>query len=153
MKKLIPILLFMSLGFMVVGQQTIPRYTNATGKSLLYNTSDLTDAAGADTLTITPSASHEVIYRFNHSAGDTLKDSVTVKLVASANTFYGDKIYFTVKTSAVPGAAVHKLRFTSSAKLLDGTTSFTISVANRMYNICFWFDGVQWNEQYQTTFQ
>lgn len=134
MKKILFAIVFLIGAVAVNAQSTSPRFGTAknqdnTGRVLTYNYATVTDAAGADSVTITPNA-WQTIYRI------ALTDSVTFKNPVVSRSFAGDNILIIAS-----GASGTKVKFTGSNWV--GTSAATLSSGGRSV-IRYVFDGARW---------
>lgn len=118
-------------------QITSPRFGTAknqdnTGRVLTYKLVSVTDAAGADSVTIAPSA-WETIYKI------AVLDSLTFKSPTVTNSYYGDKIVF-----QVTGTSGKMIKFTGTNWVSAGTATLSAGL-NAI--ITFRFNGAKWVEE------
>ncbi|MEI8111172.1 MAG: hypothetical protein WCH59_09305 [Chitinophagia bacterium] len=138
MKKLFSLLFLMAFAFAVNAQSTSPRFgtkknDDNTGRVVTYGYQTFADAAGADSITVTPNF-------FLSTYRVTLLDSLTVRNAVVTRSFAGDQIRFVV--SAASGSPF--IKFTGANWLTTGTA--TLSGTNKRAVIQFIFDGVRWVE-------
>ena len=137
MKKLLFILALFAATISIQAQSTVPRFgttTNQdnTSRSLTYSYQSITDATGADSAIIVPSA-YQSIYAV------TLKDSLTLSQPVITNCYAGDRI--TIIASAPSGTPF--LKFYGTDWISQGKA--TLSTSLRAV-IQFVFDGAKWVE-------
>ena len=138
MKKLFSFLVIFAITLTAVNaQSTAPRFGTAknqdnTGRVLTYNLVSVTDAAGADSVTITPNA-WETIYKV------AALDSLTFKSPTVSRSYYGD-----IVTLFITGTSGDKIKFTGSNWVSQGTA--TLSSGLKAI-IRFRFDGAKWVEE------
>lgn len=137
MKKLFSIFAALLVFGVVSAQSTSPRFgtaknTDNTGRVLTYKLVSVTDAAGADSVTVAPSA-FETIYKLS------ALDSLTFKSPTVTNSYYGDQV-----TIQVSGASGTKVKFTGTNWVSAGTATLS-SGLNAI--ITFRFNGTKWVEQ------
>lgn len=92
------------------------------------------DAAGADTISITPREFETVVYHL-------LADSCYYKIATSANAFRGDRMTFMVKDSTGGGYA---LFIPASGFETEGADSIVNLSSAKRASIQFMFDGFKW---------
>lgn len=137
MKQLIFSILFLLVGSLAVdAQSTSPRFGTATnqdntGRVLTYKYLTLTDAAGADSLTIRPAAYHTV-YRVD------LADSLFLKSPSVADSYAGDQV-----TIVASGASGDLLKFAGTNFITAGTATLSTSARAIIHLV---FDGSKWVE-------
>ena len=136
MKKILFILVFAFTSIISNAQSTSPRFgttpgNDNTGRVLTYAYKSATDAAGADSLYLIPSA-YRTIVRI------ALTDSFTMKNPSVVRSYAGDNIVIVAS-----GASGKKLKFTGANWLSTGTA--TLSSVGRAV-ISFIFDGAKWVE-------
>lgn len=136
MKNLI-VIIALFIGVSVFAQSTSPRFgtlknQDNTYRVLTLKKSAIVDAAGNDTVSITPSA-------FCSYVTCTALDSVTVKIGSVASSYFGDN--FQLIVSGTSGKIV---KFIGTATLLANGTA-TLSSNGRAV-ITFVFDGAKWVE-------
>lgn len=137
MKNLIALFAFIFTMSVVNAQSTSPRFgtaknTDNTGRVLTFKLVSVTDAAGADSVTIAPNA-WESIYKV------AALDSLTFKSPTVTNSYYGDQITF-----QVTGTSGNKVKFTGTNWVSAGTATLS-SGLNAI--ITFRFNGTKWVEQ------
>lgn len=137
MKNLFLTLVIIIGAFSVNAQSTSPRFGTAknadnTGRVLNYKLVSVTDAAGADSVTIAPNA-WETIYKV------AALDSITFKSPTVTNSYYGDQI-----TLQITGTSGDLVKFTGSNWVSAGTATLS-SGLNAI--ITFRFNGAKWVEQ------
>lgn len=135
MKKILFIIFLLCFSVVGFGQSTLPRFgvlksQDNTGRVLNYRYATLTDATGADTITITPQAYQTIIKA-------TTKDSLTIKSVNTLSCL-GDQLTI-VTTSPHKHNSTLKFTGTGFANAITITTDSLISVVNK-----YVFDGVKW---------
>lgn len=135
MKKLIFILFTVCI-FNAVAQSTSPRFGTTSNKDNTYRTLTnklvtVTDAAGADSVTLAPNG-------FNNIINVSALDSLTFKSPTVTKCFLGDKM-----TLLVTGTSGDKLKFTGSNWVSAGTATLS---AGLKAVITFIFDGAKWVE-------
>ena len=121
----------------VNAQSTSPRFgttknADNTGRVLTYKVVTVTDAAGADSVTIAPNA-FETIYKV------VALDSITFKSPSVTNSYYGDQV-----TLQVTGTSGDLVKFTGTNWVSAGTATLS-SGLNAI--ITFRFNGTKWVEQ------
>lgn len=121
----------------VNAQSTSPRFgttknSDNTGRVLTYKLVSVTDAAGADSVTIAPNA-WETIYKV------AALDSITFKSPVVTNSYYGDQV-----TLQITGTSGDLIKFTGSNWVSTGTATLS-SGLNAI--ITFRFNGTKWVEQ------
>jgi hypothetical protein len=121
----------------VNAQSTSPRFgttksTDNTGRVLTFKLVSVTDAAGADSVTIAPNA-WETIYKV------AALDSITFKSPSVTNSYYGDQV-----TLQVTGTSGDLVKFTGTNWVSAGTATLS-SGLNAI--ITFRFNGTKWVEQ------
>lgn len=137
MKKFISFL-FLLVAFVAVNaQSTSPRFGTAknqdnTGRILTYNLISVADAAGADSVTIVPSA-WETIVKV------AALDSITFKSPTVTKSYYGDNL-----TIMVSGTSGDLVKFTGSNWLSAGTATLS---SGAVAVIRFRFNGSKWIEE------
>lgn len=136
MKKIIFVIAFILGAIISNAQSTTPRFgpppQDNTGRQLTYKYAALTDAAGADSVTLNPNC-FENIYNI------TLVDSFTLKQPAITGAYYGDIIKLYI--SAASGTPF--LKFTGSNWLTQGKATIT---TNKVGTITLFFNGSKWVE-------
>jgi hypothetical protein len=137
MKNLIALFAFIFTMSMVNAQSTSPRFgtaknTDNTGRVLTFKLVSVTDAAGADSVTIAPNA-WETIYKV------AALDSLTFKSPTVTNSYYGDQI-----TLQITGTSGDLVKFTGTNWVSAGTATLS-SGLNAI--ITFRFNGTKWVEQ------
>lgn len=137
MKKLFSFFAALLVIGAVSAQSTSPRFgtaknTDNTGRVLTYKLVSVTDAAGADSVTIAPNA-FETIYKV------AALDSLTFKSPTVTNSYYGDQI-----TLQVTGTSGDLIKFTGTNWVSAGTATLS-SGLNAI--ITFRFNGTKWVEQ------
>ena len=138
MKKLFSLLVIFAITLTAVNaQSTSPRYGTAknqdnTGRLLTYALVNVTDADGADSVTIAPNA-WETIYKV------AATDSLTFKSPTVSRSYYGD-----IVTLFITGTSGDKIKFTGSNWISQGTA--TLSSGLKAI-IRFRFDGAKWVEE------
>lgn len=135
MKKLIFILFSVCI-FNAVAQSTSPRFGTASNKDNTYRTLTnklvtVTDAAGADTVTIATTG-------YNNLVKIAALDSLTLGSPTVTKCYLGDQM-----TLLVTGTSGDKLKFTGSNWVSAGTA--TLSSGLKAV-ITFIFDGAKWVE-------
>ena len=135
MKKILSITFLLCFSVVVFGQSLTPRFgilknQDNTGRVLNYRYATLTDATGADTITITPQAYQTIVKVTN-------KDSLTIKSV-NVMSYLGDQLTI-VTTSPHKHNSTLKFTGTGFANAVTITTDSLISVVNK-----YVFDGVKW---------
>ena len=141
MKKLFSIIALSIFTVAAVNaQSTSPRFGTAknqdnTGRVLTYAYTTWTDAAGADSTTVTPNA-WQTIYRV------ALTDSFYVKSPSVGRSYAGDNVVIVAS-----GSSGAKLKFAGTNWISAGTA--TLSGGGRAV-IKFIFDGAKWVEAYRT---
>lgn len=141
MKKIAFIFLIVLGANIAKAQSTSPRFgtragSDNTGRVLTYKYQSVTDAAGADSVTLNPSA-WETIVRI------ALVDSVFLNSPVVTRSFAGDKLVV-IASSASSGK---KLKFAGTNFISTGTA--TTSTGNRAV-VKFVFDGAKWVESDRT---
>lgn len=136
MKKYIFSMILLAFTFAVMAQSTSPRFGTTAGKDnsfrMLQNKlTALTDAAGADSATLAPSA-------YNTIVTIAALDSFTLKSPTVTNCFLGDEL-----TLIVTGTSGDMLKFTGSNWVSAGTATLS-SGLNAI--IRFVFNGSKWVE-------
>jgi hypothetical protein len=136
MKNLIALFAFIFTMSVVNAQSTSPRFgtaknTDNTGRVLTFKLVSVTDAAGADSVTIAPNA-WETIYKV------AALDSLTFKSPTVTNSYYGDQI-----TLQITGTSGDLIKFTGSNWVSAGTATLS-SGLNAI--ITFRFNGTKWVE-------
>lgn len=121
----------------IQAQSTSPRFgttksTDNTGRVLTFKLVSVTDAAGADSVTIAPNA-WETIYKV------AALDSITFKSPTVTNSYYGDQI-----TIQVTGTSGDLVKFTGTNWVSAGTATLSTGL-NAI--ITFRFNGSKWVEQ------
>ncbi len=137
MKNLIALFAFIFTMSVVNAQSTYPRFgtaknTDNTGRVLTFKLVSVTDAAGADSVTIAPNA-WETIYKV------AALDSLTFKSPTVTNSYYGDQI-----TLQITGTSGDLIKFTGTNWVSAGTATLS-SGLNAI--ITFRFNGTKWVEQ------
>lgn len=137
MKKLLFILAAMVAVFAANAQSTTPRWGSGpnndnTGRVLTWKYQSITDAAGADSVTLVPSA-------YNSTIRVALTDSFFFKSPSVKQSFAAD-----VLTIVASGASGTKVKFAGSNFISAGTA--TLSTGGRAV-VTFIFDGAKWVEQ------
>lgn len=137
MKNLIALFAFIFTISAVNAQSTSPRFgtaknTDNTGRVLTFKLVSVTDAAGADSVTIAPNA-WETIYKV------AALDSLTFKSPTVTNSYYGDQI-----TLQITGTSGDLIKFTGTNWVSAGTATLS-SGLNAI--ITFRFNGTKWVEQ------
>jgi hypothetical protein len=137
MKNLIALFAFIFTMSVVNAQSTSPRFgtaknTDNTGRVLTFKLVSVTDAAGADSVTIAPNA-WETIYKV------AALDSLTFKSPTVTNSYYGDQI-----TLQITGTSGDLIKFTGTNWVSAGTATLS-SGLNAI--ITFRFNGTKWVEQ------
>jgi len=137
MKNLFGILIALFAFSAVNAQSTSPRFgtlknQDNTGRVLNYKLVSVTDAAGADSVTIAPNA-WETIYKV------AALDSITFKSPTVTNCYYGD-----IVTLIVTGTSGDLVKFTGANWISQGTA--TLSSGLKAI-IRFRFDGAKWVEE------
>lgn len=133
------------------GQFTTPRYGIAknqdnTGRVLNYNFVSTADAAGADTVKLSPNAWTTII---RPSAALRVSDSIQYQIASTAYSHVGDNI----QCLFLAGAGTCKVKFIGTNwKAGSGTTTLSMSSGTRA-TITFVFDGSYWIEVSRTTGQ
>lgn len=135
MKKLIFILFSVCI-FNAVAQSTSPRFGTTSNKDNTFRTLTnklvtVTDAAGADTVTLATTG-------YNNLVKIAALDSLTLGSPTVTKCFLGDKM-----TLLVTGTSGDKLKFTGSNWVSAGTA--TLSSGLKAV-ITFIFDGAKWVE-------
>jgi hypothetical protein len=136
MKKITLLLAFTLSVLFIQAQSTTPRFgvppRDNTGRVLTYRYVAVTDAAGADSITLNPRA-WENIYVFN------LVDSIYLKTPGVTNSYCGDiiKIILEGTTSG------NKIKLNSG--WIYTSSSFAVSTKKKGV-ISFIFDGTNWVE-------
>lgn len=137
MKKLISIyVLFFVVVAGACGQSTSPRFATAkngdnTGRIITYKYKTITDAAGADTAAVIPSAGVTTIRV-------AAVDSVAINISNVKDSYAADIIRVVAS-----GTSGNKIKFVGSNYVTAGTA--TLSSGARAV-ITFIFDGVKWVE-------
>lgn len=137
MKKLISFL-FLLVAFVAVNaQSTSPRFGTAknqdnTGRVLTYNLVSVSDAAGADSVTLVPSAWETVVKV-------AALDSITFKSPTVSKSYYGDNL-----TIMVSGTSGDLVKFTGSNWVSAGTATLS---SGAVAVIRFRFNGSKWIEE------
>lgn len=135
MKNIIVIfVLFCSLS--VVAQSTSPRFgtlknQDNTYRVLTLKKSAIVDAAGNDTLSVSPNAFYSYVTC-------TAVDSFSVKIGSAANSYFGDNVQLIVS-----GSSGAKVKFVGSLIKSAGTATLS---SNGRAIISFIFDGAYWVE-------
>lgn len=137
MKKIFAFVFALACFSVVNAQSTSPRFgtlknQDNTGRVLTYKLVSVTDAAGADSVTIAPNA-WETIYKV------AALDSITFKSPTVTNCYYGD-----IVTLIVTGTSGDLVKFTGSNWISQGTA--TLSSGLKAI-IRFRFDGAKWVEE------
>lgn len=136
MKKLISFLLVCFAFVAVNAQSTSPRFGTAknddnTGRVLTYRYVTLTDATGADSVSLYPSA-------YSNTYRVALTDSLFIKGPTVTASYASDHITFVAS-----GSSGSKLKFDTANFISAGAA--TLSTSGRAV-INFIFDGVKWVE-------
>lgn len=95
-----------------------------------------TDAAGADTIVITPSSYETIVFH-------TLTDSVTYKVKSVSQCYLGDKLIFMVTNTA--GGTKFKTIPRFGTEVTGADSVMTITASKRAIQV-FTFDGVKFIE-------
>lgn len=137
MKKLIFAALIFA-GFTASAQSTSPRWSTAsngdnTGRVFTNKKVSKSDAAGNDSLTITPSASYYYVTA-------TITDSVSYTIAVS-QAYFGDKL------TIIASGTSKLIKFYGSNVLSKGNATTS---SNGRAVINFIFDGSKWVESYRT---
>lgn len=138
MKKILFLMAFMvSLVTIASAQSTSPRFGTAknqdnTGRVLTYNLVSVTDAAGADSVTLVPSAWETVVKV-------AALDSITFKSPTVTKCYYGDNL-----TIMVSGTSGDLIKFTGSNWVSAGTATLS---SGAVAIIRFRFNGSKWVEE------
>lgn len=141
MKKILSILLLLSVTFTVSAQSTSPRWGNGanndnTGRNLNYSYKTITEVAGADSATLTPSAFWTVVRV-------ALTDSFYFKSPVVTKSYAGDNLRIIAS-----GASGTKIKFAGTNFVTAGTA--TLSTSGRSV-ISLIFDGAKWVEAGRVT--
>jgi len=141
MKKILFILSFVAFSFVSNAQSTTPRFGSGvgndnTGRVLTYVYTSVTDAAGADSVTLKPNA-WETVVRI------TLVDSLMLNSPSVTRSFAGDRMELVVS-----GASGKKVKFAATNFITAGTA--TLSTSGRSV-ISLIFDGAKWVESGRVT--
>ena len=141
MKKLLSILILLTVTFTVTAQSTSPRWGNGanndnTGRNLNYSYKTVTDAAGSDSTILNPNA-------YNTIVRIALTDSFYFKSPNVTRSYAGDNL--TIVASGVSG---NKVKFAGTNFISSGTA--TLSTLGRSV-ITFIFDGAKWVERGRLT--
>lgn len=128
---------FVLFGLNASAQSTSPRFGTTASRDNTFRTltnklTSVTETAGNDTLTYTPSA-------FNSYYKLTMTDSTTFSIAATTSSYFGDQI-----TIVASGTSGDLLKFTGSNLLTAGTATFT---TNERAVITLIFDGAKWVEK------
>jgi hypothetical protein len=137
MKNLIALFAFIFAFVAVNAQSTSPRFgtaknTDNTGRVLTYKLVSVTDAAGADSVTVAPNA-WETLYKV------AALDSITFKSPTVTNSYYGDRVVLMVS-----GTSGDKVKFTGTNWQSAGTATLSSGL---VAVITFRFNGTKWIEE------
>ena len=140
MKKILFVLLTF-VAFNVNAQSTTPRWGSGAGndntfRTMTLNYKSITDAAGADSIALNPSAYSSVVRL-------ALVDSFYFKSPVVTRSFAGDNL-----TIIASGASGKKVKFAGTNFISAGTA--TLSTGGRSI-ISFIFDGAKWVEASRVT--
>lgn len=140
MKNLFFLLIAMLSVTVVSAQSTSPRFGTAknqdnTGRVLTYKLANVTDAAGADSVTLAPSA-WETLVKVS------ALDSITFKNPVVTQSYYGDKLVF-----IVTGTSGDKVKWTGANWVATGAATLSTGVSAV---ITFRFNGSKWVESDRT---
>lgn len=139
MKKILFLFAITAISLATFAQSTSPRFGTTPGRDNTFRTltnkvSTLTDAAGNDTLTVTPNA-------FQTFAKITIVDSVSISF-ATTYGYRGD----TYRLDITGASGTHYVRFTGSGQTLGSTGDITLN-SGKGCSITFMFNGSKWIEQ------
>ncbi len=135
---LIALVAFAGVAF---AQSTSPRFGTTpnkdnTGRTLVYKVQSKTDAAGADTITITSEKAFHTIVKV------ALLDSLTLGSPVVTNAALGDQMVLLVR-----GTSGNKLKFTGANWLSAGVATLS---SGAVAVIEFVFNGAKWQEKTRT---
>lgn len=133
------------------GQSTSPRFgitksKDNTGRVLTYKFVSTADAAGADTVKLSPNAWATIV---RPSSALIVSDSIQYQIASTTASYVGDQI----QCMFLAGAGTCKVKFIGTNwKVGSGTATLSMSSGTRA-TITFVFDGVYWIEVSRTTGQ
>lgn len=138
MKKLLSLILIMTIWGMAQAQHTTPRFgtgSNNNGQSLTYSYLAVTDVLHNDTVILKPGSWKTIV-------NQSVTDSTCYKIGSVKGSYLGDQIVFHFNNSS----GAHKIIFITSSWSFGSATNVMTLTSSKHADIVFEFNGATWIE-------